>query len=91
MTNEEKVTATLDRGWFLIFTLSVAVNCSITIFFSCYCISVEVSIILPGDKKIGVILISAVDPDLDPNPVLDPDPNTSIRMLIKILTLVAGR
>ena len=29
------------RGWFLVFTLSVAVNCSITIFFACYCIAVE--------------------------------------------------
>jgi len=30
-----------NRGWFLVFTLSVAVNCSITIFFACYCIAVE--------------------------------------------------
>ena len=30
-----------NRGWFLVFTLSVAVNCSITIFFAFYCISVE--------------------------------------------------
>nr|XP_040568396.1 probable protein S-acyltransferase 23 isoform X2 [Lepeophtheirus salmonis] len=30
-----------NRGWFLIFTLSVAINCSITIFFACYCISIE--------------------------------------------------
>ena len=29
------------RGWFLMFTLSVAINCSITIFFACYCISIE--------------------------------------------------
>jgi len=29
------------RAWFLIFTLSVAINCSITIFFACYCISME--------------------------------------------------
>ena len=27
-----------NRGWFLLFTLSVAVNCSITIFFAFYCI-----------------------------------------------------
>ena len=30
-----------NRGWFLVFTLAVAVNCSITIFFACYCIAVE--------------------------------------------------
>merc|ERR1712008_358027 len=30
-----------NRGWFLIFTLAVAVNCSITIFFAIYCINVE--------------------------------------------------
>eukprot|EP00095_Tigriopus_kingsejongensis_P005009 maker-scaffold139_size317827-snap-gene-1.20 protein:Tk05009 transcript:maker-scaffold139_size317827-snap-gene-1.20-mRNA-1 annotation:"hypothetical protein AaeL_AAEL001203" len=30
-----------NRGWFLMFTLSVAINCSITIFFAFYCISVE--------------------------------------------------
>ena len=30
-----------NRGWFLVFTMSVAVNCSITIFFACYCIAVE--------------------------------------------------
>ena len=30
-----------NRGWFLVFTLSVALNCSITIFFACYCIAVE--------------------------------------------------
>ena len=30
-----------NRGWFLVFTLSVAVNCSITIFFAIYCINVE--------------------------------------------------
>ncbi|XP_023331098.1 probable protein S-acyltransferase 23 isoform X2 [Eurytemora carolleeae] len=30
-----------NRGWFLLFTLSVAINCSITIFFACFCISVE--------------------------------------------------
>jgi len=30
-----------NRGWFLVFTVSVAVNCSITIFFACYCIVVE--------------------------------------------------
>ena len=30
-----------SRGWFLVFTLSVAVNCSITIFFAVYCITVE--------------------------------------------------
>ena len=29
------------RGWFLTFTLSVAINCSITIFFAVYCISLE--------------------------------------------------
>ena len=29
------------RGWFLLFTLSVAINCSITIFFACYCIHAE--------------------------------------------------
>ncbi len=29
------------RAWFLIFTLSVAINCSITIFFAFYCISME--------------------------------------------------
>ena len=29
------------RGWFLLFTLSVAINCSITIFFACYCIHSE--------------------------------------------------
>ena len=27
-----------NRAWFLLFTLSVAVNCSITIFFAFYCI-----------------------------------------------------
>ena len=27
-----------NRGWFLVFTLAVAVNCSITIFFAFYCI-----------------------------------------------------
>ena len=31
----------LFRGWFLVFTLSVAINCSITIFMACYCIAVE--------------------------------------------------
>ena len=30
-----------NRGWFLVFTMAVAVNCSITIFFACYCIAVE--------------------------------------------------
>lgn len=30
-----------SRGWFLLFTLSVAINCSITIFFACYCIHAE--------------------------------------------------
>merc|ERR1711874_159652 len=30
-----------NRGWFLVFTLSVALNSSITIFFACYCIAVE--------------------------------------------------
>ena len=30
-----------SRGWFLVFTLSVAINCSITIFFACYCIAIE--------------------------------------------------
>jgi hypothetical protein len=30
-----------NRGWFLVFTLSVAINCSITIFFAVYCINVE--------------------------------------------------
>jgi len=30
-----------NRGWFLVFTLSVAINCSITIFFAIYCINVE--------------------------------------------------
>jgi len=30
-----------NRGCFLVFTLSVALNCSITIFFACYCIAVE--------------------------------------------------
>ncbi len=30
-----------NRGWFLTFTLSVAVNCTITIFFAFYCISLE--------------------------------------------------
>ena len=30
-----------NRGWFLVFTMSVALNCSITIFFACYCIAVE--------------------------------------------------
>jgi hypothetical protein len=30
-----------NRGWFLLFTLSVAINCSITIFFACYCIHSE--------------------------------------------------
>lgn len=30
-----------NRGWFLVFTLSVAINCSITIFMACYCIAVE--------------------------------------------------
>ncbi len=29
------------RAWFLTFTLSVAINCTITIFFAFYCISVE--------------------------------------------------
>ena len=33
--------ALLRRGWFLLFTLSVAINCSITIFFAFYCISLE--------------------------------------------------
>ena len=35
-----------NRGWFLVFTLSVAINCSITIFFAIYCINVEVMPIL---------------------------------------------
>ena len=30
-----------DRVWFLMFTLSVAINCSITIFLAFYCISIE--------------------------------------------------
>ena len=40
-TSLNTILTTNLRGWFLVFTLSVAVNCSITIFFACYCIAVE--------------------------------------------------
>ena len=41
LNNDINVMIYVNRGWFLTFTLSVAINCSITIFFAFYCISVE--------------------------------------------------